>query len=163
MGRVAGKKLFSIMALCAMVGLLLLPIAVSLPSLAMGADAPDAVKKDGEAKVEKGRDVYYKTEGIAIGAPAPKTVDGPRDYPRYNFESRVLLWFANQQHLYYGSFVLAVPIFCMVIEFMGVVTKDKAMAGQRRVRRAAAVHRLSQHAVARSGPRRSDRSTPPGA
>jgi cytochrome d ubiquinol oxidase subunit I len=39
-----------------------------------------------------------------------------------------LLWFANQQHLYYGSFVLAVPIFCMVIEFMGVVTKDKAMA-----------------------------------
>ena len=77
MGRVAGKKLFSIMALCAMVGLLLLPIAVSLPSLAIGADAPDAVKKEGEAKVEKGRDVYYKTEGIVVGAPAPKTVDGP--------------------------------------------------------------------------------------
>ncbi len=52
MGLVAGKKLFSIMALCAMIGLLLLPIAVSLPTLAMGADAPDAVKKDGEAKVE---------------------------------------------------------------------------------------------------------------
>jgi cytochrome d ubiquinol oxidase subunit I len=128
MGLVAGKKLFSIMALCAMIGLLLLPIAVSLPSLAIGADAPDAVQKEGEAKVEKGRDVYYKTEGIVVGAPAPKTVDGPKDYPRYNFESRVLLWFANQQHLYYGSFVLAVPIFCMVIEFMGVVTKDKAMA-----------------------------------
>ena len=31
MGRVAGKKIFSIMALCAMIGLLLLPIAVSLP------------------------------------------------------------------------------------------------------------------------------------
>ena len=30
MGRVAGKKLFSIMALCAMVGLLLLPIAVAI-------------------------------------------------------------------------------------------------------------------------------------
>ena len=85
MGRVAGKKLFSIMALGAMIGLLLLPIAVSLPSLAIGADAPDAVKKEGEAKFEKGRDVYYKTEGLAIGAPAPKTVDGPKDYPRYNF------------------------------------------------------------------------------
>src|SRR6266581_5267144 len=128
MGRVAGKKFFSIMALFAMVGLLLLPIAVSLPTLAIGADAPDAVKEEGEAKVEKGRDVYYKTEGIVVGAPAPKTVDGPKDYPRYNFESRVLLWFANQQHLYYGSFVLAVPIFCMVIEFMGMVTKDKMMA-----------------------------------
>ena len=74
MGRVAGKKLFSIMALCAMIGLLLLPIVVALPSLAIGADAPDAVKKEGEAKVEKGRDVYYKTEGIVVGAPAPKCV-----------------------------------------------------------------------------------------
>src|SRR5256885_16064769 len=128
MGRVAGKKLFSVMALCAMIGLLLLPIAVSLPSLAIGADAPDAVKKDGEAKVEKGRDVYYKTEGIVVGAPAPKTTDGPKDYPRYNFESRVLLWFANQQHLYYGSFVLAVPIFCMIVEYLGVITKDKALS-----------------------------------
>jgi cytochrome d ubiquinol oxidase subunit I len=78
--------------------------------------------------VEKGRDVYYKVEGIVSGAPAPKTADNPQYYPRYNFESRVLLWFANQQHLYYGSFVLAVPIFCMIIEFIGVVTKDKAMA-----------------------------------
>ena len=32
MGPVTGKKVFSIMALCAMVGLLLLPIVVSLPS-----------------------------------------------------------------------------------------------------------------------------------
>jgi hypothetical protein len=120
-----------------MIGLLLLPIIVSIPALASGGGEtaggppPDAVKKDGaepEKKVEKSRDVYYKTEGIVTGAPAPITTDGPKDYPRYNFESRVLLWFANQQHLYYGSFVLAVPIFCMVIEFMGVVTKDKAMA-----------------------------------
>ena len=127
MGLVTRKKVFSIMALCAMVSLLLLPVVMSIPSLAIGADESDAVKKD-EAKVEKGRDVYYKTEGIVVGAPAPKTTDGPKDYPRYNFESRVLLWFANQQHLYYGSFVLAVPIFCMVIEFMGIVCKDKALA-----------------------------------
>ena len=135
MGRQNGKKIWSIVALSAMIGFLLLPVAISLNALASGGgEAPPApaVKAEGEkkdeAKVEKGRDVYYKTEGIVSGAPAPKTVDGPRDYPRYNFESRVLLWFANQQHLYYGSFVLAVPIFCMIIEFMGVVTKDKAMA-----------------------------------
>ena len=67
MGRVAGKKLFSIMALCAMVGLLLLPIAVSLPSLAMGADAPDAVKKEGEAKVEKGEMSIIRRKGIVVG------------------------------------------------------------------------------------------------
>ncbi len=135
MGRQNGKKMWSIMALSAMIAFLLLPVATSLNALASGGgETPPApaVKAEGdkkeEAKIEKGRDVYYKTEGIVSGAPAPKTVDGPKDYPRYNFESRVLLWFANQQHLYYGSFVLAVPIFCMIIEFMGVVTKDKAMS-----------------------------------
>jgi cytochrome d ubiquinol oxidase subunit I len=132
------KKMLSILALSAMVGLLLLPIVVSMPALAGGGGGPaaggppaDVVKKgdaEPEKKVEKARDVYYKTEGIVSGAPAPKTADNPQFYPRYNFESRVLLWFANQQHLYYGSFVLAVPIFCMIIEFVGIVTKDKAMA-----------------------------------
>ena len=63
-----------------------------------------------------------------MGAPAPKTTDGPKDYPRYNFESRVLLWVGLQQHLYYGSFVLAVPIFCMIVEYLGVITKDKALS-----------------------------------
>ena len=125
-----------------MIGLLLLPTVMSLPALAGGGGAPaaggpppDVAKpaaaaagKDAGPKVEKGRDVYYKTEGIVSGAPAPKTADNSQFYPRYNFESRVLLWFANQQHLYYGSFVLAVPIFCMIIEFMGIVTKDRAMA-----------------------------------
>jgi len=134
MGRHNRKKLWSIVALSAMVAFLLLPIAASLDALASGGGevppapaAAEGAKKE-EAKVEKGRDVYYKTEGIVSGAPAPKTTDSAKDYPRYNFESRVLLWFANQQHLYYGSFVLAVPIFCMIIEFMGVVTKDRAMA-----------------------------------
>ena len=135
------KKAFAIMALGAMVGLLLLPIVVAIPALAGGAGGggvggppaevanlpPEEVAEGEAVKIEKARDVYYKTEGVVVGAPAPKTVDGPKDYPRYNFESRVLLWFANQQHLYYGSFVLAVPIFCMIIEFMGVVSKDRAM------------------------------------
>ncbi|MGH7410236.1 MAG: cytochrome ubiquinol oxidase subunit I, partial [Candidatus Methylomirabilis sp.] len=139
--RINRKKVWSTVALVALAGLLLLPVLVSLPALA-GGGAPEAAApppvaakaadqaggKEGAAKVEKGRDVYYKTEGIVSGAPAPKTGDNPKDYPRYNFESRVLLWIANQQHLYYGSFVLAVPIFCMIIEFMGIVSKDKAMA-----------------------------------
>ncbi len=130
MGSVTRTKLMSIMALGAMIGLLLLPILVAIPALASDGGSPAAgVKKEGgDAKVEKGKDVYYKTEGIVSGPPAPKTTDSEKDYPRYNFESRVLLWFANQQHLYYGSFVLAVPIFCMIIEFMGVVSKDKALA-----------------------------------
>ncbi|NKB80402.1 MAG: hypothetical protein GKS05_00610 [Nitrospirales bacterium] len=142
----ARKKILATSGLFAMGSMLLLPIFLALPALAgggggsaAGGPPPDVVaaqKAKAEAegasaeeeKVEVGRDVYYKIEGPVVGGPAPKTEDSETFYPRYNFESRVLLWVANQQHLYYGSFVLAVPIFCMCIEFAGMVSKDKAMA-----------------------------------
>ena len=134
------KKILAVTSLFVMGATLTLPIFMALPALAgggapaAGGPPPDVVaaqSAEGEAeeeKVEIGRDVYYKTEGPVVGAPAPKTQDTEEFYPRYNFESRVLLWVANQQHLYYGSFVLAVPIFCMCIEFAGLMSKDKAMA-----------------------------------
>ena len=108
--------------------MLLLPIVVALPASEAVAAEGAAEGQGDEEKIEMGRDVYYKTEGPAVGRPAPKTEDTTEFYPRYNFESRILLWVANQQHLYYGSFVLAVPIFCMCIEFAGMMTKDKSMA-----------------------------------
>lgn len=123
-----------LMSLCLLIpailswpGLLSQPSALAAESDAASSEASEATT-GGEQKIEKARDVYYKTEGIVSGEPAPRATDSTRDYPRYNFESRVLIWFANQQHLYYASFVLAVPIFCMIIEFMGMVAKDKTMA-----------------------------------
>lgn len=119
-----------VVVLMAGIWLILAGLPAILTVTEAGAQASEAGGTDGSgvATAETGRDVYYKTEGIVAGAPAPKTVDNVEHYPRYNFESRVLIWFANQQHLYYGSFVLAVPIFCMIIEFIGMVTKDKALA-----------------------------------
>jgi cytochrome bd ubiquinol oxidase subunit I len=136
MTKQARKKIWAGVALGAFLGLLFLPLLLSLSTGASGEAtapaapaAPAASTKASDAKpVEKSRDVWYKTEGPVVGAPAPKTTDGPKDYPRYNFESRVLLWVGLQQHLYYGSFVLAVPIFCMVVEYLGIITKDKALA-----------------------------------
>ncbi|MEC4671050.1 MAG: cytochrome ubiquinol oxidase subunit I [Nitrospirota bacterium] len=129
--KTARKKILAVTGLFAMGAMLLLPIVVALPAL--GAEefpvaAGVAEGQSDEEKIEMGRDVYYKIEGPVIGRPAPKTEDTTEFYPRYNFESRILLWVANQQHLYYGSFVLAVPIFCMCIELAGMMTKDKAMA-----------------------------------
>ena len=139
----AWKKILAVSGVFVMGASLLLPIFLALPALAGGSGGsrggppPEvlaaqqaAAEAAGEAEVEKvemGRDVYYKIEGPISGRAAPRTEDSEEYYPRYNFESRVLLWVANQQHLYYGSFVLAVPIFCMCIEFAGMVSKDKAM------------------------------------
>lgn len=117
------------MSVMAVLAAFWLCLAVLPPLMALGEEpAGEQPGSESGTSVEKGRDVYYKTEGVISGAPAPKTLDNTEHYPRYNFESRVLIWFANQQHLYYGSFVLAVPIFCMIIEFMGMTTKDKALA-----------------------------------
>ncbi len=95
----------------------------------VGAQEAEVAEGEGKPEVEWSQDVFYKDfegnplKGIVSGYPAPEL--GDSDYNRYDFApSRMLLWMANQQHLYFGSFVLAVPIFCMVIEFIGVRTKE---------------------------------------
>ena len=91
--------------------------------------AEEAAEEGGEPKTEWSQDVFYKDwegnplKGPVSGFPAPEL--GESDYNNYEFApSRMLLWMANQQHLYFGSFVLAVPIFCMLIEFVGIRTKE---------------------------------------
>ena len=105
-------------------------------SLAMPLFSPwivggEALAQEEVAKVEKAKDVYYKTEGIVSGPPAPIMTEA--DYPRSGWpgplgENRVVIWIVAQQHLYFGSFVLAVPIFCMVIELVGILVKDPVMS-----------------------------------
>lgn len=138
--RTSFRSLMAMALLGVMAGSLLVPFGTWWSSaLGMAEASPVSQSsaafqgKTGEdlsnVPVEMGRDVYYKTEGVISGDPAPTTNNDTRDYPRYGeFESRVLIWIANQQHLYYGSFVLAVPIFCMIIEFVGMMAKDRAMA-----------------------------------
>ncbi len=76
---------------------------------------------------ESSTDVYFGTEGTPQGpaAPAPhETV-----YPRIGaLDSRLLVWFVTQQHTYFGGFVLALPLFCALLEFLGLLTKKPALA-----------------------------------
>jgi cytochrome bd-type quinol oxidase subunit 1 len=120
---ITGKaKIGAWIVLGVMALLLLLPL---MPRVGSAQDA--AKKAEPTVKVEKAKDVYYKTEGIVSGPPAPQ-LKYPDDYGTYGkFQSRTLLWIANQQHLYFGSFVLAVPMFVFVIELVGMLSKDKVL------------------------------------
>jgi cytochrome bd ubiquinol oxidase subunit I len=75
----------------------------------------------------EGVDVYFGTDGTPQGpaAPAPhETV-----YSRIgSFDSRLLVWFVTQQHTYFGGFVLALPLFCALLEFLGLITKKPALS-----------------------------------
>lgn len=76
---------------------------------------------------EESTDLYFHTPGTPQGpvAPAPhETV-----YPRIgSSDSRLLVWFVTQQHTYFGGFVLALPLFCALLEFLGLITRKPALA-----------------------------------
>lgn len=55
--------------------------------------------------------------------PAPKLTR--EDYPSVGISSRAIVWVVAQMHLFFGALVLAVPIFVIVIELVGVSTGDQ--------------------------------------
>jgi len=72
-------------------------------------------------------DHYYKTPGTPYGPAAP--VPEETVYQRYgSLDNRLLVWFVTQQHTYFGGFVLALPLFCALLEFLGLVTKKPALS-----------------------------------
>ena len=109
----------------------MLVLSVALPLFSSTVLAEVAATTAAPAKVEMSKDVYYKIDGPVSGAPAPDLKAS--DYPAMNMpyplsENRLIIWVIAQQHLYFGSFVLAVPIFCMIIELVGMLVKDPVMS-----------------------------------
>ncbi len=88
-----------------------------LPSLVPGFDASLAFAD--EAAVSAAAEAEATTY-----PPAPKLTAA--DYPTIpGVNSRVTVWLAAQLHLWFGAFVLAVPIFVFIIEAIGMATRDK--------------------------------------
>jgi cytochrome d ubiquinol oxidase subunit I len=80
-----------------------------------------------QAFAEGTTDLYFKTPGTPQGPPAPSPHETV--YPRIgSFDSRMLVWFVTQQHTYFGGFVLALPIFCVLLEFLGLSSRKPALA-----------------------------------
>ena len=55
--------------------------------------------------------------------PAPKLKS--QDYPNVGLSSRSIVWVMAQMHLFFAAFVLAVPLFVLVIEWIGIKTGDE--------------------------------------
>ena len=76
---------------------------------------------------ESSTDVYFGTEGTPQGPAAPTPHETV--YLRIgSLDSRLLVWFVTQQHTYFGGFVLALPLFCALLEFLGLITKKPGLA-----------------------------------
>jgi cytochrome bd ubiquinol oxidase subunit I len=79
------------------------------------------------ALAEEAADLYYKIPGTPQGPAAPSPTETM--YSRVgSFDSRLVVWFVTQQHTYFGGFVLALPLFCALLEFLGLVSKKPALS-----------------------------------
>lgn len=125
------KKIRKWSSLASGLVVVMLVAAMVLPFALTGAQAYTAGAIPAEPKFEgqeMAKDVYFKFEGPVSGPPVPELTEA--DYPSYDLpyplsENRIIVWSIAQQHLYFGSFVLAVPIFCMIIELAGMLMKDR--------------------------------------
>ena len=91
-----------------------------LPTVIPGFDASLAFADETAVAVDA---EAMDTEAPAY-APAPKLTAA--DYPSIpGVNSRVVVWLAAQLHLWFGAFVLAVPIFVFIIEAIGMATRDQ--------------------------------------
>ena len=101
-------------------GLVLIGVLVALLSVL----GPAVV---GLSFAEESTDVYFHTPGTPQGPAAPTPHE--TTYPQIgSFDSRSLVWFVTQQHTYFGGFVLALPLFCALLEFLGLLTKKPALS-----------------------------------
>lgn len=102
-----------------MTGISLCTLFIFLIALGIGVGLP--------ASAEDATDLYYKTPGTPEGPPVPSPADTV--YSRIgSFDSRLAVWFVTQQHTYFGGFVLALPLFCALLEFLGLMTKKPALS-----------------------------------
>jgi len=101
--------------------------ALAILTIVLVTPITAAVVGEQTASSQTTEDIYYKTTGVPQGPAAP--IAQEVTYPRYgSVDSRTLVWFVTQQHTYFGGFVLALPIFCVIFEFLGLVTRDRALA-----------------------------------
>ncbi len=68
-----------------------------------------------------GTDIFYQTPGAPQGMSVKETSSEYADIPYVN--NRLVVWMITQQHTYFGGFVLALPIFSLLLEFLGLTRK----------------------------------------
>ena len=76
---------------------------------------------DWVASAQAAEGVAEATQTELEAAPKPQR----EDYPSIGVSSRSVVWVVAQMHLFFGALVLAVPLFVLVIELIGVVTGDQ--------------------------------------
>lgn len=83
---------------------------------------------EGQEKTESFIDMLARTSEANNTEPEVELTPAPKptraDYPSAGVSSRAIVWVLAQMHLFFGALVLAVPLFVLMIELVGVYTGD---------------------------------------
>ncbi|WP_457671172.1 cytochrome ubiquinol oxidase subunit I [Thiolapillus sp.] len=90
--------------------------------------AQERIAPIGEVRLQGQPPVEVHVETAAIQEQEAEPRAAPRlssaDYPNIGVSSRAVVWVLAQMHLFFGALVLAVPLFVLLIELVGVYTRD---------------------------------------
>lgn len=105
---------------------LLLVMAISVPALSsLSSQVGASIADSGLFSITEA----YAEEVVAAEGEAEEAITAPqpeaKDYPDVGTSSRGIVWILAQMHLYFAAFILAVPIFVVLIEWIGVKTGDE--------------------------------------
>ncbi|MGH9380845.1 MAG: cytochrome ubiquinol oxidase subunit I [Thermoanaerobaculia bacterium] len=109
-----------LLALAAVVGLFVLVNGAQWMNDRLGYQAPTDVAAEATPRQQELEQIREE-EAVAAQGREPEYPDY-RAFPGTG--SRVAVWIAAQLHLLFAAFVLAVPLFALIIEFIGYRTKD---------------------------------------
>ncbi len=112
--------------------LFLFLFSVVLPAEAVlaGGKIQENIAPVGQVRLEGQLPVEVAAESVSVaaaGEPVLEAAPQPRrsDYPDVGVSSRAIVWILAQMHLFFAALVLAVPLFVLMIELVGVFTGDE--------------------------------------
>ncbi|PJA78344.1 MAG: hypothetical protein CO149_04570, partial [Nitrospirae bacterium CG_4_9_14_3_um_filter_51_5] len=88
--------------------------------IVLGVDGKSLSLADGQAS----QDIFYQTHGSLEGPSVAESLQGYSTYPLV--DNRLVVWFVTQQHTYFGGFVLSIPLFSLLLEFLGLARRQQA-------------------------------------
>ncbi|MET0003022.1 MAG: cytochrome ubiquinol oxidase subunit I [Candidatus Thiodiazotropha sp.] len=123
--RITVSKNLGLLWLLVIVGLLL---SMGETHAADDADKLNRIAPIGIVQVV-GEPPVNRSDSSATEIEAAEAIVAPRpsrsDYPDIGVSSRAVVWILAQLHLFFGALVLAVPLFVLIIELLGVYTGDE--------------------------------------
>ncbi|WP_456404965.1 cytochrome ubiquinol oxidase subunit I [Thiolapillus sp.] len=111
----------------------LLFIGIAAPGVVVAGDSGGNVQERiapvGEVRLQGQPPVEMASAPAQVEEEAAELQAAPRperkDYPNIGLSSRAIVWVLAQMHLFFGALVLAVPLFVLMIELVGVFTGDE--------------------------------------